>query len=185
MKKLYLILLLVAGASFAQKEPITFFSMGPSAGLYATPDTDTWNTIVGVGARFKYNFIGVELGARYKSEQYNNDVVWVKSWPVSASVLLYPFQWLYASAGVGYYDLYLDYNQSYEQLADFGNESKQRWGTHAGLGIEMQISKTSILAVEVQYSKIDYGFRTFPGSSDINTNALSFLATMFFKFGVE
>ena len=185
MKITVAVLLLLASMAFAQKEPITFFSMGPSLGFYATPDTDSWNTIVGVHSRFKYNLLGAELAINYKSEQYNNDVVWVKSWPIRASVLLYPLPWVYAIGGIGYYDLYIDYNQNYDQLVDFENEAKQQWGAHAGLGVEKTISKTSILVVEMRYSNIDYDFTPFPTSSDIDTNALAIVTTLLFKFGVE
>ena len=185
MKRMIAIFLLLVGTALAQKEPDSYFAMGPSLGFYATPDTDHWNTVVGVHSRYKFNFVGAELAINYKSEQYNNDIIWVKSWPIRASVLLYPLPWMYAIGGIGYYELYIDYNQNYDQLVDFENESKQQWGAHAGLGVEKTISKTSILVVEMRYSNIDYDFTPFPTSSDIDTNAFAIVATMLFKFGVE
>lgn len=180
-----LLLVLVPIVAFPQQDPVTYFSLGPGLGFYATPDTDDWNSMVRVSARFRYEMIGGELALNYKSETYNNDVVWVKSWPIQASVVLYPVSWLYVLGGAGYYDLYFDYNQNYVQLAEFENESKQQWAPHVGLGIEKPFSRTSNLVLEARYSRIDYEFRAFPGSDAIDTHSLSIVATMFFKFGVE
>jgi hypothetical protein len=162
-----------------------YYGLGPSYGYYRTGDSDGWNDRIGVGSRLRYPRWGAEVEVHYKNEYYFNDRVWVKSWPITASALFYPFKIFYVGAGIGSYELYIDYNQSAPGLENLENESKRRTGLHICTGIESNLTKTSAAAFEIRYCRIEYHLADLPGFPSVDTNALSLKVTVFFKLGIE
>lgn len=182
MRLVIFLLFTVISPSFAK--PL-YFGLGPSYGYYRAGDSDGWNDRIGAGARLRYRCWGAEVEVHYKNERYFNDLVWVRSWPLTASVYAYPLKFISIGAGFGSYELYVDYNQSAPGLENLGNESSRRAGFHVCAGVESNLSKTSVLAVEMRYSWIDYRLAPLPGILSVDTNALSFMATVYFKLGIE
>jgi hypothetical protein len=182
LRKSLFLLLVLAAPSYAK--PL-YVGVGPSYGYSRSGDSDGWNDRIGVGARLRCLRLGAEIEIHYKNEYYLNNLVWVKSWPLTASVLVYPLHFFYAGAGIGSYDLYIDYDQSAAGLEALENESKHRTGLHICAGLEFNMTKTSAAAIEVRYCWIDYRLAPLPGVQSIDSNALSIKATVYFKLGIE
>ncbi len=178
---LFIFLCISAASLHAQK----YLAAGPGFGYYNSPDTDSkMNDVIKVRGKFRHNIFGFEASIGYKNEMYDNETVWVRSWPVQASAFLYPLSFLYLGGGAGLYDIYIDYNQSIPELALYENESKKNIGTHFILGVERRLSRTSLLSLEISKSWIDYKFRKLPGGLELDANSLAVEATLLFQLGV-
>ena len=177
-----IILLLLFTLAPAFAKPL-YVGMGPSFGQYRAGDGR--NTRVGVDGRLKWQKWAIGAEIYYKNERHAQDAVWVKSWPLTLSAAFYPLSHLYFGAGVGSHELYIDYDQSIAGMEAYENESRRRTGTHAVVGVDLPISPTCVLAIELQYSWIDFRLRPIPGHERINTDALSIKAAMILKIGVE
>jgi opacity protein-like surface antigen len=182
MRKIILLLFMIVAPSLAK--PL-YFGLGPSYGCYRTGDSGGWNDRIGVGSRLRYRWWGADVEVHYKNERYFNDLVWVRSWPLTVSLLAFPFKFAYAGGGFGTYELYVDYNQSIPGLENLQNASRRRAGFHLCAGVEANMTKTSAVTVEMRYSWIDYRLAPLPDVSSVDTNALSLNATVYFKLGVE
>ena len=163
-----------------------YISIGPSFGYYRTTDTAAkFNDVIKVRGRLRYSNFGFEFSIGHKNEIYKNDLVWVKSWPMQLSCSFYPLFFAYISGGAGLFDLYIDYNQHLTEMQSYGNESKKRFGTHIAVGVEKQVSKTTLISFEINKAWIEYNFRPLPLASPLDTNSLAVEASLLFKIGVE
>src|SRR6266516_2001992 len=72
-----------------------------------------------------------EVGVAYRSESRFDDRLHVRMWPITASLYLTPLPMLYAGAGVGWYQITYDYDQSKIPFA-VQDETKQEFGVHLG-----------------------------------------------------
>ena len=89
-----------------------FFGIGPKVGYFKTKDADKGEFMGGAALRLKFGSLGIEGSIDYRQEKYGEDDITVRSWPVSATGLLYPLPILYALAGMGWYNTTFDYDQT-------------------------------------------------------------------------
>lgn len=163
-----------------------YISIGPSVGFYGTKDTlEPINDVIRVRSKLRMNKIAVEASIGYKNEMYGNDLVWVRSWPVAINAEFYPLSFFYIGGGVGISDIYIDYNQSVAELRHYENESKLGFEASACFGFEKELGKTSVFAVLLSKTWIDYGLRQLPAGQSFDTNSWSVEATLLFKIGVS
>jgi len=67
-------------------------TIGPQLGYYKAQSTDNWAYMIGVTCRFKLDTrLGVEASINNHQENYADNTVTVRSWPVMVSCLIYPF----------------------------------------------------------------------------------------------
>jgi opacity protein-like surface antigen len=145
-------------------------TIGPQLGYYNARGTDNWAYMIGVTWRLKLNkVLGVEASINNHQENYANNTVTVRSWPVMVSYLIYPLPpVVYGVIGIGWYSLTYDYNQSrFPLLTD---EVAQKVGWHVGGGLELPIGPSVKLNGDIRYVFLNYDFQAFPGSDDLKSN---------------
>ena len=51
-----------------------------------------------------------------------------------------------------------------------GSETKQQFGWHFGGGVELPLGSVGKLVGDIRYVFLNYNFKSFPGSNDVNSN---------------
>ena len=156
-----------------------FIGLGPRAGYYKARDAEEGQWFGGAGLRLKMGGIGFEGSIDYRAEKYVNGSLTIRSWPVMASVLLYPLPILYAVAGAGWYNTTFDYDQSKLIFKYVEDKTDQEIGWHFGGGLELPLGLRSALAVDIRYVFIDYDFSEVPDNKDLKSNFYAGTITLF------
>lgn len=139
--------------------------------------TDEGAHMGGVVARARSEFLGLEGAIDYRSERLNSSTD-LRTWPVTASVLLYPVRNFYGLAGLGWYNSTLDF----ESDLPYEDRTETEVGYHLGLGFEAPLSANARLTGDVRYQFIDYAFEEIPeslGEVDADAFALN-LGVLFY-----
>jgi hypothetical protein len=151
---------------------------GPQAGVSKTPDEDA-NVIFGAAMRLKLlPILGVEGSINYHQEQFGDDALTVRSWPLQVTGMLYPVSWLYGAMGAGWYMTTFDYDPD---LVFLNDDTQSEFGWHFGGGLELPLGSVAKLAADLRYVFIDYNFDAFPGSDEIDSNFYMATAGVLFR----
>jgi opacity protein-like surface antigen len=154
--------------------------LGPQLGYYKASGADNGSYFVGVAWRLKViPILGVEASVNYRSDQYANGAVTVRSWPVMITGLIYPLPIVYGAIGFGWYNLTYDYDQS--KLPLLQDETKQQVGWHFGGGLELPIGPNFTLTGDIRYVFLNYDFQQFPGDGDIKSDFVVFTVGCLFS----
>jgi len=109
--------------------------------------------MIGVLGRLRGPVVGVEAAIDYRKDNMGGDVS-VKSWPVTATLLIYPFQPLCGLAGFGWYNATVEYPVS----GSTKSKTTTQLGYHLGAGVEFPVSSGVSLTGEFRYIFLDYKF---------------------------
>jgi hypothetical protein len=151
---------------------------GPQAGISKVDGEDP-NFIFGAAMRFKFlPILGLEGSINYRQEEFGDDALTVRSWPVQVTGMLYPVNWLYGAMGAGWYMTTFDYDPDLVFLDD---DTQSEFGWHFGGGLEIPLGSVASLAGDLRYVFIDYNFEEFPGSDDIQSNFYMATAGILFR----
>jgi opacity protein-like surface antigen len=183
MKKRTLFVFLIAGVLLLLSSSgysLGLIGLGPKVGYFKTADADKGQLMIGAAARLKLGGIGVEGSVDYRQEKYADDKITVRTWPVSATALIYPLSFVYGLAGMGWYNTTIDYDQESLSFKHVPDETKQKIGWHFGAGIELPFGFGKTLAADIRYHFIDYDFSAFPGSKDLKSNFYSINVALLF-----
>jgi opacity protein-like surface antigen len=170
MKKLFVVLVVglllipLAVQSFAG------IGFGPRLGYYKSQDADKGNMFGGLSARMKFGLLGAEASIDYRAEKYMNGLLTVRSWPVMASVLLYPVPIAYGIAGFGWYNVTMDYNQDKLVYGKIEDKTTQEVGWHFGGGVELPVGSSAKLTADIRYVFLNYDFQDVPGQGKQKAN---------------
>jgi len=180
MKKLlttcFLIFALLSPLAVNAKD---FIGLGPRAGFYKAQDAEEGQWFGGAGLRLKMGSLGFEGSIDYRAEKYANGNLTIRSWPVMASVLLYPLPILYGVAGAGWYNTTFDYDQDKLLFKYVEDKTDQEVGWHFGGGLELPLGRKSKLGVDIRYVFLNYDFSEVPGSEDMDSDFYAVTITMF------
>ena len=165
----------------------SFLGVGPRGGYYKSQDAEEGEWLFGGGVRLKLGTLGFEGSIDYRSEQYASGALTVRSWPVMASVLLYPLPIVYGVAGMGWYNTTMDYDQSkfgpLNGLLVPEDKTDQEVGWHFGGGVELPLGRTTTLAADIRYVFIDYDFGDLPGSDEYRTDFYAVTISLLWGLG--
>ncbi len=132
-------------------------------------ETDEESGMLGVMARLRGRYIGVEGAVDYRNEDMGGDVE-LKTWPVTASLMVYPIPVAYAMAGLGWYNSTLDFAD--ESL--FEDQTDTQLGYHLGAGLELPVAPNLALTGDFRYHFVDYEFDDIPSSiGNVDADAFS------------
>jgi hypothetical protein len=92
-------------------------------------------------------FLAVEVGAAYRQQNYLDDQLKVRVWPVTASLWLKPFPVLYAGGGVGYYPITFDYADA----LPIEDNTEDRFGVHIGGGANVPLAPKLGMDLNARY----------------------------------
>lgn len=184
MKKLTILLTMMFLLSLPlQSTALTLFGVGPRAGYYKAADAEEGRMLFGAAARFKLGLIAFEGSIDYKSEEYAQGLLAVTSWPVMASVLIYPIPIVYGIAGMGWYNTTYEIKPTQLNLMQLQpvKETTQETGWHFGGGVELPLGSMT-LAADVRYVFLNYDFSEMPYSEEIDANFWAATVSIFFGF---
>ena len=142
-KLMFLIAVSVLVCSAAEAAEIV-----PSVGLTRSIDGDDTKSLVGIALRSPLLPVVLqsEIAVGYRQEEYFGGELKTKMWPVTVSALLTPLPVLHADAGAGWYNTTFDYKDPL--LKD---ETKQKFGVHAGGGLRMPFTPITALDLTGRY----------------------------------
>lgn len=121
----------------------------PSVGLTRTIDggNDT-RTFGGLALRAPIvPMLAGEIGVAYRSESRFDDQLDVRMWPVTASLWVTPVPTVYAGAGVGWYNVTLDYDDA----LPIEDETRQEFGVHVGGGMRIPVAPSATVDLNGRY----------------------------------
>jgi len=142
---------LLAGSAQAQGDPARV-GVGGHYTLSRNTEFDETSHMVGGQLRIRGPVFGVEGAVDYRSEELVSGVD-LKTWPVTASALIYPIPMLYGLAGVGWYHSTLAFDTD---LID--DQTSSEIGYHVGAGAELPVAAGLALAMDVRWVFIEYDF---------------------------
>lgn len=171
--------LLAAPGVLAQADMVSV-SFGPQIGLYNTEDSDDdFRVMVGGALRMRFlPALGIEGSINYRQEDFFNDELTVRSWPVMVTGMIYPLPVIYGAIGAGWYNTTFDWD---EDIVDRDDNTEQEFGWHFGGGVEMPLGPQAKLTGDVRYVFLDYDFERVPGSE--GTDANFYVITIGLLFG--
>jgi opacity protein-like surface antigen len=161
-------------------------SIGPQLGFYKANDADQTKMMYGAAARAKLlPMLGVEGAINYRQESYANDLVKVKSWPITVTGMLYVLPIVYGALGAGWYNVTIDYDQSINDMG-FADKTTQKFGWHLGAGAELPLGSAK-LAGDLRYVFLDYKLgevlKDLP-NSDNQVNSNFYVISVSLLFGL-
>ncbi len=133
------------------------FGLGGHYAFVENRDTNEGVNMYGGMARLRSRFVGVEGSVDYRNEDLGADVD-LKTWPIAASLMLFPLEPVYAIAGLGWYNATIDYPS--ELVAEDRTDTKL--GYHVGAGVEVPVVPAFMLTGDLRYQWVDYEFDDLP-----------------------
>ncbi len=165
-------LLMVAclfGAKSTVAADIGGLGIGAHYSWVRNQDTDENTGMVGAMARLRGNIIGIEGAVDYRNEDLGGDVE-MKSWPVTASLMIYPIPVVYALGGLGWYNSTLDFPDG----SLFEDQTDTQLGYHLGAGVELPVATNLRLTGDFRYHFVDYEFDDIPSTiGNVDADAFS------------
>lgn len=155
--------------------------IGPQLGFFKSSDGDNTNIYAGGALRLKLSpGFGIEGSIGYRQEKFANDAITVKNWPIMVTGMLHIVPMVYGAVGFGWYNTTVDYDAEKLGivLAD-DSETTRDVGWHFGGGVELPLGASNLLAADIRYVFLDYGFESIPGR-DVNSNFYVITAGLFF-----
>lgn len=134
------------------------------------------SNMLGVQVRLRNSVIGIEGAIDYRNEDQGNGVA-LRSWPITASLLVYPISPVYALAGLGWYNTTLDFPSN----SPFQNDTQTAFGYHLGAGLEVPVAPTLKLFGDMRWQFVNYEFADIPSSiGKVDADSYSFNAGFLF-----
>jgi opacity protein-like surface antigen len=153
-------------------------SIGPHLGWYKAADADDGKVMFGGAIRVKLsNSFGAEGSVDYRAEDYRNESIIVRSWPVMLTGMLYPVENIYGAIGVGWYNSEIDFEKDLDFI---DSKSSQEFGWHFGAGVEIPMSERILLNGDFRYTFLNYDFEEVPGSDEISSDIFAITAGLLY-----
>jgi opacity protein-like surface antigen len=149
----------------------TGLGVGAHYSFVHNQSTDDNSNMVGAQLRLRGTVIGVEGAIDYRNDKLGNDIE-LKSWPISASLLVYPIPSVYALAGLAWYNTTLDFPNN----STYDDNTQSELGYHFGAGVELPLAPKVKLTGDIRWQFIDYEFDEIPssiGKVDANSYSLN------------
>ena len=138
--------------------------------------TDENSSMLGAQVRLRSSIIGVEGAIDYRTDALGGGTE-LRSWPVSASLLIYPLPPVYALAGLGWYNTTIDFPSD----SPYKNQTQSKLGYHFGAGLELPIAPMLKLMGDIRWQFVDYEFKDIPSSiGKVNADSYSINAGFLF-----
>ena len=122
----------------------------PAVGMSKSVDGDDANAFGSLSLRgHVHPLLATEVGVGYRQEDRDAGMLKVRSWPVTASLWLTPGNVFYAGAGVGWYNMSFDYDDSLEPALE--SHTEQEFGVHVGGGLRIPLASKAALDLHGRY----------------------------------
>ncbi|MDP4174697.1 MAG: outer membrane beta-barrel protein [Bacteroidota bacterium] len=156
-KLLLLCMLLFTGFGFISAQGISI-GIGPQLGWQKSSSADKGSLMYGAAIRFRISdAVGLEGSINYRSEDYANGALNVKTWPIMITGLIYPVNYFYGAIGIGWYNTTFNYgDQPFVQTLQ--NNTQQNFGWHLGAGVEIPANQRLNITADIRYVFLNYDF---------------------------
>ena len=181
MKKMIIVVAALVGlALITPQARAQSVSLGPQLGFQKAKDADEGKLMGGLALRLKLSqSLAVEGSVNYRQENFSDQGLTVRSWPVMVTGLIYPVPVAYGTIGAGWY------NTKFEFTPAGGGagieETTQEFGWHFGGGVELPLGGRTKLTGDVRYVFLNYNFDQVPGAQ---VDRDSYVATVGLLFGL-
>ncbi|HMB70324.1 MAG TPA: outer membrane beta-barrel protein [bacterium] len=128
--------------------------LGVRGSVVSTPDDEENARMMGGFVRIGSMF-AVEGAVDYRSTDIGPAEV--KTWPVTASLVVSPIPFAYGLAGVGWYNTTLDLPPELAEL----EVTEREFGYHAGAGVRFPLAPVLSFVGDLRYSYVGYDFDEF------------------------
>lgn len=155
-RKVFSLTLALLMIFIAQRALAGGLGIGARYALVHVQESDDNVGMPGVFVRLGDGFFGLEGTVDYRTEDFAGDVK-VKTWPVTASLLVRPIPIVFAGAGLGWYNTTVDYNS-----AALDNQTESTLGYQFGGGVQLPIAPTLSFVADARYHFVDYEFDDVP-----------------------
>jgi len=161
------------------------FGLGPRAGYYKAADADEGNWTGGLQARLRLlPFLGVEGSVDYRQDDFANETVRVRSYPVMLSGLLYffpnPVLSPYLLAGVGWHYTDVDFRGALSGVED---RTSSEFGGQLGGGADLPIGERVTLDADIRYIFLNFDDEIRNrAATDIDADSLAVTLGLTFYF---
>jgi opacity protein-like surface antigen len=167
--------LLAFPAESASEPGSASFGIGPRYALVVNRASEENSNMFGGAFRLRGSYLGFEGAANYRSEDLGGADL--RTWPVSASLLVFPLSTLYALGGVGWYNSTLDFPKT----ANLDDRTDSPFGYHFGAGLEVPLAPGLHMTGDVRWQFVDYDFDEIPASiGKVDADAWSLNAGLLF-----
>lgn len=156
--------------------------IGPRVGYLKSQDADQGSWLYGGALRLKLGGLGIEGSVDYRSEEFLDGDLKSESYPVMASLLIYPVPFVYGLAGMGWYNTKFDFDDKKVGINFPKDKEEQQVGWHFGGGLEIPMGKVTTLAADIRYVFLDYDFAKVPGKSELKSDFYEITLSIFWGF---
>lgn len=134
------------------------FGIGPQLGWQKSSSADNGTLMPGAALRIRISeAFGLEGSINYRSEDYADGALTVKTWPIMITGMIYPVRYFYGAIGIGWYNTSFDYgNQTFTQTLK--DNTQQNFGWHLGGGLEVPATKVINITADIRYVFLNYDF---------------------------
>jgi len=154
----------------------TGLGLGAHYSYLHNQSTDDNSSMLGAQVRLRGTVIGVEGAIDYRNEDLGGGLE-LKSWPVTASLLVYPIPPVFALAGLGWYNTTL----SFPANSIYDSNTQTELGYHFGAGVELPVAPMFKITGDIRWQFIDYEFDEIPSSiGKVDANSYSLNAGFLF-----
>ena len=156
-KTLWLVLAGLLSVLICQPARAGTIGIGMRAAYVTDRQTDASSGMTGLFTRIHDGVLGLEAAVDYRRENLGSGIS-RRTWPVTASLAIYPLPEIYALAGLGWYNTTLDLPKG----SQYSDRTKTRLGYHLGAGVELAVLPSLRLIADGRYHFVDYKFRDIP-----------------------
>jgi opacity protein-like surface antigen len=168
---------LLATTTVALTQPaFAQIGIGARVGALQSEDADDPSAYGGAQLRWRLGpVLGLEASIDYRREEFDNGATEIRSYPILASVLLYPFPLgplqPYAIGGVGWYF-------SRIEIKDGPHDETRRFGAHVGAGLDLPIAPKVVLNGDIRWIFYDVDSKEIRDQQLKEPNTNGWLATV-------
>jgi opacity protein-like surface antigen len=142
--------------SYAQIPGEPGIGIGPQIGYQRAGDADEGRFMIGGLVRIRLtSALAVEGSINYRTEQYADNMISVRSWPVLVSALFYPLPIVYGVAGAGWYNTTFTFDPGFGQF-NLADKTQTNFGWHIGAGAEIPVANNLSLTGDIKYVFLNY-----------------------------
>lgn len=131
--------------------------IGARAAYVTDRQTNSSGGMTGVFTRMHDGLLGFEVGVDYRKENLGGGVS-SRSWPVTASIAVYPLPQIYGMAGLGWYNTTLRVPNG----SQYSDHTETKMGYQLGAGVELAMLPSVRLIADGRYHFINYNFSDIP-----------------------
>lgn len=162
IRKLFSVMLVFLMFFIADRALAGGLGIGVRYALVHMQSSDDNTGMAGAFVRLGDGLIGLEGAVDHRTDEFAGGTD-VRTWPITASLILRPLPIVFAAAGLGWYNTTVDY--AGDALDD---QTETNMGYQFGAGVQLPLVPMLSLVGDARYHFVDYDFDAVPSEFDFN-----------------